>query len=476
MLGGVIMIRLLTCVIGILAAVPCVSLAGVPDSTQLCIDTQSTIEGKLGCIPGVEFSEVAGDPSLEAGIKQFEIQFVQPVDHGDAGLGTFKQKLVLLHRADAEPMVLQTSGYSIFGVRETAIMRRFGTNQIQIEHRFFSGSTPVVKYWSKLNIKQSADDFHRITVEFKKIYKKTWVGTGASKGGMTSVYHRYFYPNDLTGTVADVAPLSFSTNDERYIDFVENAGGAAYQACRTRFKQFQRRLLEHRDEIVPTIDGSFEQLGSADIAFEHAVIESHFIFWQYSNPQDSSVGCSQIPENGTASEMVQYLDKVNNISGYTDNDLQGFLSYFYQAATQLGNPANVTSHLQDLRRFDFTIDQYTPKGVQYSYSNEDMLLVKDWVKNEAAHIMFVYGEFDPWSAGAFPQGRDVNDMHHFIVKGGNHGSKFTLLDSSHRAQAEAVLKVWLNKSPVDAIVPFMAGDATEDLEALEFRVRRARHL
>ncbi len=470
------MIRLVTCVLGILVAVPYVSSAGEPDSTQLCIDAASTIEGKLSCIPGVEFSAVSPDPSLEAGIKQFEIQFEQPVDHGDAALGTFKQKLVLLHRADSEPMVLQTSGYSIFGVRETAIMTRFGTNQIQIEHRFFSGSTPAAKDWTKLNIKQSADDFHRITVEFQKIYKKPWVGTGASKGGMTSVYHRYFYPNDLTGTVADVAPLSFSTNDERYIEFVENAGGPAYAACRTRFKQLQRRLLEHRDEITPTIGGSFQQLGSADIAFEHAVIESHFIFWQYSNPLDRDVGCSQIPENGTASEMFQYLDKVNKISGYADSDLQGFLSYFFQAATQLGNPANVTSHLQDLRRFDFNIDQYTPKGVQYSYSNEDMLMVKNWVENTAEHVMFVYGEFDPWSAGAFPQGRSANDMHHFLVKAGNHSSKFTLLDSSHRTQAEDVLKIWLNKSPVTVNVPFMAGRPNEDLETLEFRVRRVRHL
>ena len=104
-----------------------------------------------------------------------------------------------------EPMVLQTSGYMIYRIAETAISRMFRTNQLQIEHRFFEGSTPDGSDWTYLDIKQSADDFHRITTDFKKIYKKRWVNTGASKGGMTSSYHRFFYPDDVHVAIAKLA-------------------------------------------------------------------------------------------------------------------------------------------------------------------------------------------------------------------------------------------------------------------------------
>ncbi len=474
--------RLLSTIMTVTALTACGSpreqmganLADTPDQTQACVDAASAIEDKLRCIPGLELSEASVDPTLPDGIKQYNIQFAQPIDHQHSEQGLFKQNLVLLHRSDSEPMILQTSGYSIFGVRPTSIMNRFATNQIQIEHRFFSGSTPAVVDWSKLDIKQSADDFHHITEEFKKIYKQAWVGTGASKGGMTSVYHRYFYPNDLDGTVADVAPLSFSTNDERYIDFVENAGGQQYAACRAKFKSFQRSLLEHRDDILPMIQGTFTHLGSADIAFEHSVLESHFVFWQYSNPEDPDVGCAKIPENATAQVMLDFLNKVNSVSGYTDGELQGFFSYYFQAATQLGNPANVTSHLQDLRKYDFTIDQYTPKDISYSYSNESMHLVKEWAATQAAHIMFVYGEFDPWSAGAFPSGVRSNDMHLFTVKAGNHSANFSKLDLEQRTSAEQILARWLRKSPIaDRPAPYRSRHRSDGLEDLEFKFLRS---
>jgi hypothetical protein len=242
----------------------------------------------------LQFKEVERDPAVASDLRQFDLEFEQPIDHNNPALGRFNQRLVLLHRNDTEPMVLQTSGYSIFGVRESALMKRFATNQIQVEHRFFSGSTPEPKDWSKLDVKQSAYDFHRIVVELKKIYKGPWVGTGASKGGMTSVFHHYFYPDDLSGTVADVAPLSFSTEDTRYVDFLNNVGGEAYAACRRKITLLQKYILDHRNEVLRLISGDFQHVGSSDVALEHLVLESPFVFWQYKSPEDASVGCNRI--------------------------------------------------------------------------------------------------------------------------------------------------------------------------------------
>lgn len=466
--------RLLIAVVaGIFFLLPVTAKAGSPDPVQDCVDEASEVATKLQCIEGLEVNQVASD---SPGIQQYELKFTQPMDHTQPSLGTFQQRVVLLHRSETEPMVLQTSGYRIFGVAETGLMRVFDTNQIQIEHRYFAGSSPEIKDWSKLNIKQSADDFHRITMELKRIYKKAWVGTGASKGGMTSVYHRYFYPQDLDGTVSDVAPLSFSTSDERYIDFLNQAGGAKYRDCRNKFKQFQTNLLRHRDEILPQLSGVFTHLGGADVAFEHAVIESHFVFWQYLSPEDPSAGCAKVPVDAGTVAMFNYLQLVNNVESYTDQNLEDFAPYYYQAATQLGNPANVVDHFDGLRKYEFTIDQYTPKGVLYSYSNQSMEQVRDWVEGSAERIMFVYGEYDPWSAGAFPAGNPKNDMHIFTVKGGNHGSKFQALGDDDRKSAREILARWFNKNPVAMSEAFNKRARREDLESLELRYLRSRRL
>jgi hypothetical protein len=251
------------------------------------------------------------------------------------------QRLVLIHRDESEPMVLQTSGYSIFSIGQSTITSMFRTNQIQVEHRFFRESGPAKKDWLKLDIKQSADDFHAVTVALKQIYQKRWVNTGASKGGMTSVYHRRFYPNDLDGTLADVAPLSFSNEDHRYSAFVEKIGGDTYKQCRENFKTIQTKLLEDRKNFVPNIKGTFNQLGSADVGFEQNVLEALFIFFQYT-PVDSSDGCNGIPVKGSTEEMYEFLQNANSISDYSDEGMDEFIPYFFQSAYQLDWPLNIS--------------------------------------------------------------------------------------------------------------------------------------
>src|SRR4051812_11860781 len=95
-------------------------------SKSACIAGAQTIEEKLGCIPGLTFTEEA----RVNGARHFSLKFEQPVDHTNPARGTFNQRLELIHRGETEPMVLQTSGYSIFGVRDTATSLMFQTNQI----------------------------------------------------------------------------------------------------------------------------------------------------------------------------------------------------------------------------------------------------------------------------------------------------------------------------------------------------------
>lgn len=422
---------------------------------------QSDVLASLRCLPGVAAEEVE---STVVGYRQFEIHFRQPTDHAVDGGETFDQRLVLLHAGFDQPLVLQTGGYSISKVALSGLARTFGANQIQVEHRFFSDSTPASRDWSKLDIGQSAADFHEITAAFKQLYQDRWVGTGASKGGMTSVFHRRFYPSDLDGTVADVAPLSFAPDDQRYVGFVDAVGGNTYAACRARLKNLQIALLQHRDEILPTITGAFDVLGGKSVAFEHAVIELPFAFWQYQDPSDPEVGCNAVPgADAPVSDQAAFLDKVNGAGGYGDESFATFAPYYYQSGTQLGAPAAELAHLTEWRRHDYSISQYMPPGVPYTYSDAAMRDIEAWVRDTASGIMFVYGELDPWTAGAFPDASG-NDMHKYIVPGGNHGSKFFRLPDAARAAALKTLAGWFDKEPVEDSTRRRGEPSLEDFE------------
>jgi hypothetical protein len=293
-------------------------------------DTQGEITKALDCLTGIAYREVlpSEDPKIPAGYRRFEIGISQAVDHQKAQFGKFTQRLALLHKDSAEPMVLQTSGYQIFGVALSELAKAFGANQLQVEHRFFDQSVPALQDWSKLDIVQSAFDFHRIAQEFKKIYRQRWVNTGASKGGMTSVFHHRYFPADLDGTVADVAPLSFATADARYVKFVEEAGGVPYRECRDKLSALQIAMLKRRAELLPLITGSFVYLGGKGVSFEHAVIELSFAFWQYQNPEDEKVGCKKVPDpQAPAAEIAAYLEEVNSMSSYADTAVFSFMPY-----------------------------------------------------------------------------------------------------------------------------------------------------
>lgn len=424
---------------------------------QDCIDTTTSFIDKIKCLNDVEV--VSHTPHRPGSLK-IEMLFKQKEDHFGNSPKSFKQRIVLLHRDYDYPMLLQTSGYSIFGVRFAAIAKVYETNQIQVEHRFFEKSIATNPSWAHLNIKQSAHDFHRITEAFKKIYKNNWVGTGASKGGMTSVYHKYFYPNDLVGTVADVAPLSFSTSDQRYNVFLENVGGEAYRDCRESFKEMQILMLRNAAQLVPRIKGEFTQLGGPAVAFEHSIIEAPFYFWQYGNPKT----CNNLPDTTDMEAVFKFFAGIADVKDYTDSKLKRFVSYYFQAATELGNPGTITDHLEIYRDFEFLISQYTPKGIEIPYSNISMRKVRDWVKNDADNIIFVYGEFDPWTAGEFPVSSTGKNIYKFSVAAGNHSANFTKLDDAQKSEANSILTKWLGKAPSFKKSKFDDGKSLEDLE------------
>ncbi|EYF07470.1 Hypothetical protein CAP_0223 [Chondromyces apiculatus DSM 436] len=398
------------------------------------------IRAQLEAIDGLELIE---EPSGHDGYRYFEITLDQPVDHANPDAQRFQQRIHLHHRDASAPLVLAATGYNLWGgeyLEEPTMLLE--ANQLVVEHRYFTPSRPVPTDWALLDIAQAAADHHRIVSLIRPLYEGAWISTGASKGGMTSVYHRRFYPDDVDGTVAYVAPLSFGTDDPRYVTFLDQVGTDA--ACRQKLQDFQRELLLRRDVMLDRMNDLVAQGATFDLmgieaTLETAVIDLEFTFWQYGGEGF----CGAIPTSTSSDDEVwEFFNALAGVIGYSDTSVLQFEPYYWQALTQLGAPGIDTSHLDDLLQIDQDALDIMPSIPEDPvFEPEAMQDIHEWVTTEAERILFIYGETDPWTAGAFEVGAAV-DSYLYVAPGANHGAGILSLDDADQEAALGHLAAW----------------------------------
>ena len=427
--------------------------AGVPDATGFDASIDGpfrNIEDELNAIAGV--TGVTEYPTDQPGYRFFYIVFEQPEDHDATGGKTFGQVLSIHHRSWGAPMVLASTGYDNYmGDRLTEPTRLLKANQIVVEHRFFAESRPDPADWDKLRIYQAASDHHRIVEAFAPLYEAAWVSTGASKGGMTSIYHRRFFPDDVDATVAYVAPISFGAPDGRYQAFFDSVGDAT---CRERLHAFQREVLLRRATLEPMAvadaasEGwSFTIAGTIEAAFEAEAFIFEWYFWQYMHAD----WCDYIPTAGSSdADIYEFFNYGGGVDGSSDASYMRFMPYYFQAEVELGEPDYEAAHMEDLLIHgdgEVPLDDIFPAGVAREYDPTAMVDIADWVDADGSELMFIYGEYDPWTAGEFELGGAV-DSYKYEVAHGNHGASILQLGESDLSAALANLESWTGVTPV----------------------------
>ncbi|MEU9133116.1 S28 family serine protease [Kitasatospora sp. NPDC048540] len=411
------------------------------------------IRDRLAAIPGMTVTEEKPAP----GYRYFLLTYTQPVDHRRPWLGTFQQRLSVLHRGEDRPTVLYTNGYTLGTTpSRTEPTRLVDGNQVSIEYRYFTPSRPEPADWSKAGIEQAAADTHAIITALKPLYGQKWISTGASKGGMSSVYHRRFYPDDVAGTVAYVAPNDVDDReDSAYSRFFDHVGTAQ---CRSALDAAQRELLVRRATLEPryaadnaAAGNTFTTVGSADRGYELGVLDVVWGFWQYSTEAD----CAAVPPvTATDDQLYGWLDTHSGIDSNSDQSLAAYTPYYYQAGTQLGSPNFDVSHLKGLLHYStkelYAPRTYVPRSIPMRFDPSAMRDIDGWVRHSAERILFVYGQNDPWGAERFTLGRGSEDSYVYTAPGANHGAKIAALSADQSAAATAALLRWAGVAGPDA--------------------------
>ncbi|WP_420580260.1 S28 family serine protease [Reichenbachiella sp.] len=386
--------------------------------------------------PGATVEAIAyEEPYQEA----YLVVIPQYLDHNNPDLGTFDQRIYLYHVDYEAPIHLETGGYDVY-LAEREISKNLGLNLILVEYRFYGNSRPEEIPWEYLTNDQAIEDYHRLNQAFRNIYKTgKWLTSGISKGGETAMIYKSKYPKDADVVVPYVAPIILDTADVRPWEHVNRVGTSK---CRQKVKSLQKRLLQNKEDVLGLMmektneDSLTFEIGH-EVALEYAILEYPFSFWQWNGD------CGQIPdEKATLDSAFHHLNGVSGVSNFSDQSYDGGLPSYYQHMRELGYYVMDTTDLSEwLSQQRYSHRVFAPKGVELTYNDSYMSVVKDYVENQGERMIWIYGGLDPWGGCAVePKGQSTMK---FVKPDGTHSTRIKDLKPAQQQQIYDSLRVWL---------------------------------
>ncbi len=409
----------------------------------------SSIKEGLEKLPSVKSVEIL--PCDTFFKEKYLLLVEQPVNHHKKNGATFLQRVYVGFSGTEQPTVFVTEGYTAGYAGNPRYINELcpllGANEVVVEHRYFGESVPEPNDWKYLTIEQAAADHHAINQLMKQVFHGKFVSTGISKGGQTTMYYKYFYPDDVAVSVPYVGTLNFSVDDTRVNPFIQNIGS---KDCRNKIRDFQIEILKMKDVLLPEFQKlankhnyHFEYVGGAKAAFEYSVLEYPFAFWQW-----GFIPCEEIPdENSTDSTLLKHFLSVSPMDYFADEGIRQFWPFFYQALTEIGyygyDTTGMGQYFKAINGLTFTF--CAPEGTHPKFSGKKMKKVDKFLKNKGNNMIYLYGEYDPWFSTAFVPAFGKTNALKIVKQGGSHTTRILNLPEDQRTQVLDSLGKWLDQ-------------------------------
>jgi len=397
------------------------------------------LERELFNLHNVSFTDVSkpGDPYLT-----YDLMVRQPIDHQHPEKGFFSQWVQLRHRGFDKPTVIETHGYDM-NREKNEVEQILNANNIGVEYRFFGKSVPDSVQWEYLSNIQAASDLHAINQLFRQLYKGKWFSTGISKGGQTTLYYKYLYPDDVDVAIPYVAPIDNAFEDTRLYTFFDTIGTTQ---CRQRIFDFQKFLLINESEAVEKLkwyakggNMTFNYVGDLGKTFEYTVLEYPFAFWQWGRSGDS------IPTSKKLDDYLSELMKTSSISNFSDSDIKKYGPHYYLAATETGYYGyNIAPFKKYIRHFTSNPSAtFPPKAANVKFWNGTFHAnLQKWLAEKGNNILYIYGGIDAWSAARVQVSDRVNSKS-FLIPGAHHRTaRIKNLPENMRKEFVGKIKDW----------------------------------
>lgn len=382
---------------------------------------------------------------------RYIIKFNQLLDHSNNASETFSQRVLVSIAATDKPVVFVTQGYGFGGgwnfedpsyIEE--LVDILSCNQIIVEHRFFEESKPSIADWKYHTIENQVNDLHCINLVMREIFKdQKFISTGRSKGGQTAIYYEASFPKDIDIAVPYVAPMCYQLNDPRHAEFLKNVGDASR---REKIKALQQEMFNRRDKLVPMFKSNYNSgdfTADMDIIFDLCVLEYSFMCWQYS-PWEN------IPSTSISdTELLSQLDYKSPATYFSPADNPSFMmnvrrdiGYYGYDVKQFTN--TVITQAQADRWIEDIVTPIDGRNVEFDPAMGQK--VKTFLQgNTTEKMIFIYGEYDTWSAAAVDKAyfTGKTNMFRYDYPEGDHSTFIRSFNPSTQSKIKSQINAWL---------------------------------
>lgn len=378
--------------------------------------------------------------------ENYEIWFEQPIDYADVSKGTFRQKVLLGFENDTLPVFVELQGYGIYTERSGELANHYQANQLTIEHRYFNNSRPETIAWNTLTVENAAkDQAHIISAIREAIYPTSkFITTGISKGCQTTMAHRRYFPENVDACVCYVGPLNYEREDPRVYEFLSTVGT---QQERDKVYDFQELCFENRAALKQILENTATDRGYSwefgiDKAMDYTILEYSFAYWQWGADSNS------IPsKDATPQEIYKHLIDVVGYGFFETKAVEDLQPYFWAALTQQGIYGYQTAPFKKYIGTDqvYTFDWAFPEGIYKNYDIRPMQEIKSFLDTTAERMLFIYGEYDAWSATAVELNTNAGEreLYKFVKPQGDHTTRIRTFSTEQQQQIYRIIDSWL---------------------------------
>lgn len=414
------------------------------------LSVESEFQLQLESLPEVKsVKKIDNHPFFK---ETFEVMIEQFLDHGNPQAGKFQQRVIVSDYNKYSPVIFVTEGYKAdYATKSTYINELSGiveANQIVVEYRYFGKSVPENIDWQYLTIENGAADLHRIHKILERLYNNhnKWIATGISKGGSNTMAYYAYYPEDMNIWVPYVGPINNAVEDQRMVKFIENK--VSSQQCRQKMLDFQLNVLKNRETIQPMLDSLIQAKGYTynipnDEVLDYCVLESSFAFWQWGNK------CNELPsDTASPAELFNYLIDCGKPSYFSKEDLSNYKPFFIQALKEFGYYAYNTKPLEPYLNIKTTEgyikNVFLKDEPSFTYNKKTSKFITKAIQKNGNHMLLIYGEYDPWTAGAVVP-KSKSKAVEVVKPKGSHRTRINNMSYAQQSEIYMLLETWLDE-------------------------------
>jgi hypothetical protein len=139
------------------------------------------------------------------------------------------------------------------------------------------------------------------------------------------------------------------------------------------------------------------------------------------------------------------MNRVGGFDYFSDKSILELRPFFYQALTEMGYYGyDLDAFHKYLKHVDNPVFTFTlSREMQAPFNEELSIQLNEFVTEDAENFIYIYGEYDTWSATAVSHTGSTNSKI-FFKEGGSHRTRISNMPEEQKAEVFGTLNSFLD--------------------------------